>query len=283
VKVLVIGSLPPPVTDRSRGLLAEVLRRRAEGATVEVLSPTDFSVAHKYLEMPGPASAVEIAFAARGADAVIVQLQPGFPLDETAGRAGRALGLGALTAALRSVKGDVTLRLHSIHDLPHGVGGRAAEALWAVARHIEVGDDEVRSRLEALIGEAVRDKISLAVPPLPIFGRPDLGSELGGDATLDTVTSVVRARAAGERASLLADRVDGAGQVRARPRVPMWEWSPEPGAGVPDWGHVTTEAPASGSAVARAARAALYAAESRSMTRPFARGARMARRLVQQL
>ena len=170
MRVLVVGSLPPPVTDRSRGLLAEVIRRRAEGAAVEVLSPTDYSVAHSYLEMPGPASAVEIALAARGADMVIVQLQPGFPFDEGAGRAGRAVGLGVLTTALRSVRGEVTVRLHSIHDLPHGVGGRAAEALWAVASHIDVGDEETLSRLVALVGDAGGRTASDRPSPRPRCG-----------------------------------------------------------------------------------------------------------------
>ncbi|MGO9559613.1 MAG: hypothetical protein ACLPQS_03825 [Acidimicrobiales bacterium] len=283
MRVLVVGSLPPPVTDRARGLLAEVLRRRAEGAAVEVLSPTDYSVAHAYLEMPGPASAVEIALAARGADAVVVQLQPGFPFDEGAGRAGRAIGLGALTTALRSVKGEVTVRLHSIHDLPHGVGGRAAEALWAVASNIEVGDEETRSRLLTLVGDAVKDKISLAVAPLQIGNLLDPGSDLGGDATLDIVTATVRARAAAERRSVLADPVDAAGRVHAQPRVALWEWSPHPGAGVPDWGSAAALSPPSGSVVTRAARAALYAAESRALTRPLARGARIARRLARQV
>lgn len=283
MRVLVVGSLPPPVTDRSRGLLAEVIRRRAEGAAVEVLSPTDYSVAHSYLEMPGPASAVEIALAARGADMVIVQLQPGFPFDEGAGRAGRAVGLGALTTALRSVRGEVTVRLHSIHDLPHGVGGRAAEALWAVASHIEVGDEETLSRLVALVGDAVKDKISLAVAPLPIGHLRDPGAELSGDANLDMVTATVRARAAAERRSVLADPVDAAGRVHARPRVALWEWSPHPGAGVPDWGSATPFLPARGSVLTRAARAALYAAESRSLTRPLARGARIARRVARQV
>ena len=269
MRVLVIGSLPPPVTDRAKGLLAEVVRRRREGATVEVLSPTDYSVAHRYLDMPGPLAAVEIARAARGADEVIVQLQPGFPFEESAGRAGRALGLGALATSLRSVKGDVVLRLHSIHDLPRGAGGRAAEALWTTAARIEVGDGETRSLLEALVPEPLRSRISLAGPPLEIGSDRARLADAGGDADLETVTAVVRARAAHERATVLADPADLAGQVRVRPRVPLWEWA-----------HGSENAAPAGSVARRTARATLYAFERRPLTRPLARGARIARRLA---
>lgn len=281
MKVLVVGSLPPPLTDRARGLLAEIVRRRREGETIEVLSPTPHSVAHRYLELPGPASALEIGLAARGAEALVVQLQPGFPFEEAAGRTGRAIGLGALVAVLRHFKGGVTLRLHSLHDLPGGAGGRAAEALWAVADRIEVGDEETRARLSSLFGEAVQAKIELAVAPLKVGGPRDV-RPVGAEADLDAVTAVVRARAASERASLLADPVDGGGQVRAEPRAALWEWVPTPGLGVPDWANPKEASAASTPGMLKAARKMLYAAEARALTRPLAKGARILRELARQ-
>lgn len=277
MKVLVIGSLPPPVNDRSNSLLAEVLRYRAEGATVEVMSPTQASVAHRYLELSGPPSGVEIALAARGADVVVVQLQPGFPLEQFPGRASRAIGVGSLAAALRAVRGEVVLRLHSIHDFPLGLGGRAAEMLWARAGRIEAGDQETLAALRAALGPAAEAKVSFAGGQVVVADVREQEAELGGDADLAAVTGIVRARAASQRAEILADR-----SFQPRPRVAMWEWAPHPGAGVPEWANAPSEAGPQGSAAKRAARAVLYAAESRPATRPIARTARALRRIVTQ-
>ncbi|MHB8456466.1 MAG: hypothetical protein ACYDBS_02055 [Acidimicrobiales bacterium] len=268
------------MTARSRSLLAEVLRWRRDGAQVEVLSPTDLSVAHRYLEDSWPMSAIEIAIAARGADVVVVQLQPGFPIAESAGRATRAAGLSSLAVALRRAKCDVVLRLHTIHDLPRGVGGRAAESLWATATRIEVGDEETREQLSSLLGRVSADKIALALPPVLDGCGRESSADLGGDASLDSVSAVVRARAARERARVLADVPDWAGQLRSRTRVSLWEWVPHPGTGVPDLFSPMATAARQGSVAGRAARAVLYAAESRRVTRPMARGARLVRRLA---
>ncbi|MHB1986740.1 MAG: hypothetical protein ACYCSF_01960 [Acidimicrobiales bacterium] len=278
MKLLVVGSLPPPATARSRALLAEVVRQRSEGATVQVLSPTDYSVAHRYLNSTGPISVVEIGLAARHADSVVVQLQPGLLFDESASRTGRAIGLAALATVLRGVRGDITVRLHSMHDLAHGAGGRAAEALWAVADRIEVGDEPTRAALRAVVGETARDKIMLALAPPELTALRGDSSALGGDATLGSVTAVVRARAAGERLAQLSERADRSGQVQARPRVALWQWSPRPGAGVPDWAPQSREVSAHVPVIERAARSVLYAADARPFTRPLARGARIARR-----
>lgn len=280
MKVLVIGSLPPPATDRSRALLAEVLRQRREGAEVEVLSPTPSAVAHRNLELAGPAAAIEIAVAARKADRVIVQLEPGFPLADDTGRAGRALGLGALATALRAARGEVTVRLHAIDDLARGAGGRSAAGLWQLAAAIEVGDEATRDRLAEDLGPELAGRISLALGPIPLGGSRGAGAGLGADASLTTVTGIVRARAASEREQVLGEPVGPSGSSRARPRVPLWQWSPVPGAGVPEWASPPAPATAGGPPLRRVARACLLAAESRELTRPLARGARAARRLL---
>ncbi len=284
MNALVIGTLPPPVTERSRGLLAEVLRLREKGATLRVLSPTQNSVAHDYLELRGAASAVEVALAVRKADFVVVQLEPGFPLEENASRAGRAFGLASLAMALRNAPGEVVVRLHSLHDLPSGVGGRAAEALWSRSDRIEVGSGEVLEHLAASLSPSTAGKLTLALPPVEIGGGREARAaiaEVGAGAGLEAVTAIVRARAASDRASILADRAAGAGQVRARQRVFLWEWAPHPGAGVPAFAdEVHHERSGQGSTLRRAARAALLAAEARPLTRPLARSARTARRLL---
>lgn len=276
MRALVVGSLPPPMTVRSRALLAKVLELRAEGYQVEVLSPGEHSVAHRYLELPGAACALEIALAAKGADAVVLQLEPGFPVAGGTSRAGRALGLGALASALRSTRGGVVVRLHSMHDLPQGAGGRAAEALWAVAARIEVGDDETLQALSGQLGEEARRKLVRAAAPLEIGGVAGPEGPLAGDAGLEEVSRLVRSRAAADRAELLET---GQGELR----VPLSQWVPEPGAGVPDWTGEQSRPPSQrGSRPVRAARALLYAAEGRSLTRPLARGVRLARELARQ-
>lgn len=276
MRVLLVGSLPPPATERSRALLAEVLRLRRQGDSVEVLSPTRDTVAHRYLELGGPGAALEIALAARRADRVVVELRPGFPFEETGGRARRAVGLCALAAGLAAARADVTLRLHSIHDLPGGPGGRAADVLFKVADRVEAGDESTLAELSAVLGAEGR-VLCLAAPPLPPPSKGEPDGRLAGDASVEAVTALVRARAAGERARLLGDPVEVDGPVRGSSRVPLWEWVPRPGAGIPQVVQASlTEPRASGAR--RIVRVALENAEAHPVTRPLALGARALRR-----
>lgn len=274
MRVLVVGSLPPPLTERARGLLAEVVRRREEGAGVEVLSPTPNTVAHHHIEVPGPGAALEVALAARGVDEVVVQIEPGFPFSPAAGRAGRTVGLGALAKALQRSGAAVTVRLHSVHDLPGGAGGRAAEALWALAARIEAGDEATLETLRGVLSPEAGAKLALAVPPLELGGRRGTHERLGGGAGLEAATELVRARAAGDRAVLAGGRKSTVGPI------PLGEWVPRPGAGVPDWGEVPSIEHPAERLSRRAARAVLHAADGVSLTRPLARGVRVARKLA---
>jgi hypothetical protein len=280
VRTVVLGSLPPPVTERSRSLLAEVVRLRRDGGEVEVVSPRADTVAHRYLELPGPAAALELALAARGADRVVVQLEPGFPADEDAGRARRALGLGAIALALRYGHGEVIIRLHSIHDLPRGAGGRAAESLWAVADRIDAGSEETLAQLESAVPAAHRSKLRLAPETVMLGGDRGRSGDLGAGASYEAVTDLVRGRAAEARMRVLSDPDAAAGHKRAPARVPLWQWRPEPGAGVPAFGEPVPGARAQGPLVRRVARAVLVAAEERPATRPAARAVRGARHLL---
>lgn len=274
MKVLVVGSLPPPLTERARALLAEVVRRREEGAEVEVLSPSPNTVAHHHIEVPGPGAALEVALAARGVDEVVVQIEPGFPFAAAAGRAGRTLGLGALARALQASRAGVILRLHSVHDLPGGAGGRAAEALWALASRIEAGDEATLETLRAVLSPEAAAKLALALPPLELGARRATHERLGGGAGLEAATELVRARAAGDRAALVGRKKGAAGPI------PLGEWVPSPGAGVPDWGEVPGAEHPAERLSRRAARAVLHAADGVYLTRPLARGVRVARRLA---
>lgn len=271
MKVLVIGSLPPPATERSRGLLAEVLRLRSQGEQVEVLSPEATSVAHRYLNLSGPGAAIEVAAAARRADAVVVQLQPGFPFEATASRADRALSLLALAAALRNVKAEVTVRLHSLDDLPGGGGGRAADALFAAAQRIEVGDEETRERLSEVVTDERAARISLSIPPFPQNFTRRTEGDLAGEASLEAVSALVRSRAARERDALLGEEATGI-TPSEQPQVPLWQWAPRPGVAIP---HVVQTSFVSREAapMMRRLRSVVYEVESNRVVGPLARRA----------
>lgn len=283
MNVLVIGSLPPPATPRSRALLREVLAQRATGATVEVVSPTPYAVAHRYLELSGAGAAVEIALAVRRVDRVVVQLEPGFPLPPGAGRARRALGLGALATALRQARGEVVLRLYDALDLPQGLGGRPALALWSLATRIEVGDADTAEVLSAVLPAEIASRVEVDVSVRDGDSSSPRGHESAGDphATPDlaSATRLVRARTADVRTRVLSPR-DPSGPAAEQTVLPLWQWVPVPGAGVPEWADAAPAPGDPGSLGRRAARAVLYAAERSELTRPLARGARLARRVV---
>lgn len=275
MRVLVVGSLPPPANERARSLLAEVVRLRREGAEVTVLSPSENTVAHRHIEVGGPAGAIEVALAARASDRVVVQIEPGFLFGKDATRSGRTLGLGALTAALKSAKKPVVLRLHSTDDLAGGPGGRAAESLWALAEQIEVGDSETKEKLQALLSPEAGSKLALSLPPLEV-GRPRPSElDLAGGAGPGELSALVRQRSAGDRLQL------GSAARHREASLPLIEWVPVPGAGVPDWGAPPGGAVPPSPLGRRLARGLLQAAEATSFTRPLARSVRIARRLAQ--
>jgi len=289
VKVLVVGSVPPPAAGHRQALLHEALWLRQEGHDVEIVSLDPRSAAHRYLAAPGVPAAVEVGLLARGADAVVLQLEPGLPVRHRAGRAERTAALMVLAAGLGSAK-SLTVRLQHPDDLPGGTGGRAAATLWKVADRIEVGDEAMRRDLAGLLGP-LGDRVRVAAASEA--EEPRLATVLlaggwgeGADATAAHIQAVVRARAAAERESLgKRGRLPVAGGGLG-PRVPQWQWLPAPGAGVPDLGPLRTATAGQGRGAGRsrprlpsarrAAASILAAAERRAFTRPVAHFARLA-------
>jgi hypothetical protein len=291
MRILVVGSVPPPLRGHRASLLADVLRLRGESHDVEIVSLDPLAAAHRYLAAPGVVAVLEIGLLTRRSDAVIVQLEPGLPVRRAARRGERAVVLLALAAILRR-RPDVTLRLHAPDNLPGGPGGRAGMALWQAAGRIEVGDETMRAELAGLLGP-LGDRVSVATggasdaEPLAPAGPGVWGD--GADATASHVLTVVRANAAAERASLVRrGRLPVAGAA-PEVRVPQWQWLPAPGAGVPDLGPILPARTAVGRrraaparswsaalSLRRAAISAVAAAERRPATRPLALVARLA-------
>jgi hypothetical protein len=257
VKILVVGSVPPPLGGRRGSLLAEVLRLQQEGHEVEIFSLDRLAAAHRYLAGPGFASVVEIGVFARRAEAVIVQLEPGLPVRHSAGRSERMAALTGLAAILRRCP-DVTVRLCQPSDLPGGLGGRAALALWKAASRIEVGNEATRAELAGLLGP-LDGRVSI-MARAPIDGWQAVDAELGGwgdwaDATAPHILTVVRARAAAQRESISGRRRPGASGGALENRVPQWQWLPAPGAGIGDLEPIFTARGANGHGLRRAASA----------------------------
>jgi hypothetical protein len=295
MRVLVVGSVPPPLTGRRQSLLAEVLRLRREGHEVQIVALDPLSAAHRYLTASGIPAATEVGLLARRADAVVLQIEPGLPVRPTAGRLERAAALLVLSKAL-SRKANVTLRIAHLDDLRGGPGGRAGMQLWARASRIEVGDDETLQQMLSILGSHAA-RVSMMVPPdlaTESEGGPPIAREgwgEGADTTAGQVQAVVRARAAEERQALAVRGLLHAAGEQPTPRVPQWQWLPTPGAGVPDLGPIRVEhgrhRPRRGRSrprrsvlrqvsVRRAATWALASAERRPLTRPAAHLARTA-------
>jgi hypothetical protein len=290
VRILVVGSVPPPAGAHRSSLLAHVLRLRGDDQEVEILSLDPLAAAHRYLAGRGLVAVGEIGLLARRYEALVVQLEPGLPVRLSAGRSERTAALFALAAILRRCP-DVTLRLDEQEDLPGGLGGRAALAMWQAAGRIEVGDETTRASLAGLLGSlGARVHVAAAgAGSLEPLAAPDPeGWGDGADATASHVLGIVRARAAAERASL-ARRTQLPAGHEPEARVPQWQWLPEPGAGVPDLGPLI-KSPSDGRGRSRftrptpwpalsprgAATSLLAAAERRPSTRPAAHLARLA-------
>jgi hypothetical protein len=267
MRVLVIGSLPPPERPRSEALRAEVTGLLADGHAVEVVAPDPVATAHRYLALTGLPGCLQLLWMISGFDSVIVQLQPGLPVRSRAGRFERVVSLFAFSLVVRRGH-EVVLRLQSLADLPGGVGGAAAFRLWRRADRIVIGsDDEL-----ALFAEAVGKKAARLEVTASRVREGDDDAEGWGDAAepfVEDVLALVRKRAALERRAL--------GSVEM-PHVSGWDQLAAPGLAM-------TEADAAGLGSGESprkpadlARRALAAADRRPSLWRLARGVRLARR-----
>jgi hypothetical protein len=167
MRVLVVGTLPPPGGEAARALADAANALRDEGHDVELLSPDSRSAAHRHARLDGPLLAGWLAYLSPRFDAVLLRFEPGFPLRPHASRVTRAGTLLALGTALQRYS-DVTIRFDGGPSIPRGLGGRAMEKVWQATTRIVVASEEKRAELIAasgLDGTAVTVSTARKEPP----------------------------------------------------------------------------------------------------------------------
>jgi hypothetical protein len=148
VRVLVVGSYPPPAHGEANRTVATVHRLGAHGDDVEVLSRPG-SAAQFRGPIVGPAGALTVWWRGRGYDAVVVQVESSAPLRVSHGRRARfdrVVDCLAWGLALRAVR-SATMVVADTDVVPRSVGGRSGRFLWTAADRLVVGDERGRRRL----------------------------------------------------------------------------------------------------------------------------------------
>ena len=267
MRVLVVGSLPPPESTRAEALREEVVGLLAEGHTVEVVASDPVATAHRYMTTGGIPGCVRLATMVPGFDSVVVQLHPGLPVRERAGRLERELSLVALSLALRRAR-RVVLRLERLDDLPGGPGGRAALLLWHSAERIVVGGDDQRAGFVAAVG---RPEESLVIGLAREHGVHEVDADDGGwgegtDVSAENVLELVRKRAARERRELAASE---------SAHFAGWDRLPASGTTLTELDSAASQSSQAPRKPGDFARSALAVADRRPLLRPAVRAVRV--------
>ncbi len=235
MRVLVVGTVPPPGGAPARRLAAAAAELVDAGHEVEILSPDPRSAAHAHGALAGPMLALQLARRARRFDAAVVNFEPGLPLSSGADRATRAVTLVALGIALRGF-GEVTIRLPSPIPIPGGVGGRASRELWSRTTGVVLEHAEDLDRILEAPGMTVeRVRVDAGRPAGVPPGEPGWRGLTGTEVDLrELVQAAVRERAARDRL-VNAARVElGARSGLATPADPFADGPPARAAGRPD-------------------------------------------------
>ena len=200
MRVLVVGSYPPPAHGESNRTVATVHRLGAQGDDVDVLSRRG-SASQLRGPIAGPAGALLTWWRGRSYDAVVVQIESGAPLRVSNGRRARVDRLVDCLSwglALRAV-GDVTMVVPDTDVIPRSVGGRSGRFLWTAADHLLVTSDRGRRRLVDE-GGAIEERVELpAVARKPIRNADDGWSDVSDAA--DVMERVQRRAAEDRRAA----------------------------------------------------------------------------------
>jgi hypothetical protein len=217
VRVLVVGSYPPPAHGEAHRTVATVHRLGARGDDVDVLSRRG-SAATLRGPISGPAGAFELWWRGRRYDAVVVHVESGAPLRVSHGRWARVRRLVDCLAwglALRMVR-EVTLVVPDPDVVPRSVGGRSGRFLWTAADHLLVSNERGRRRLVDE-GGASDGKVELP----EVLASPVRTSDDGWSGVTDAadVMERVKRRADDDRRAARRGTLD-AGVSRGSSRFP---------------------------------------------------------------
>lgn len=206
MRVLVVGTVPPPGGRAARELAAVVSDRIEAGDDVEVLSPDARSAAHHTADLRAILLPLRLLLLSSGRDALELRIEPDLPLGEHTGRAMRAATLFGLGIAF-GMYSEVTLRLDSPIPLPGGVGGRATNDLWRRATRIVVKNEHDRDRV--LLAPGVNpESVEIAAPISDDLRRIEESWPVSTESDLrERVQDGIRRRAQAERRANRA-RVD---------------------------------------------------------------------------
>lgn len=218
MRILIVGTVPPPGGEAALALAEIAAALLAEGHDVEMFSPDDRSAAHRSGRTEGPLFCLRLAWFSRRFDAVVVHFEQGLPLRARAGRWWRAVTLALLAAALRMFR-ERTVRFDADSPIPGGIGGRAMGEIWTVASHVVVASEQDRTQLIAIWG-LPEERVTVAEE------RPERRASFPGGWAADAedprteVLELVRARSAHDRAARAA-RVTLGGEIGAAPGSPF--------------------------------------------------------------
>jgi hypothetical protein len=200
VRVLVVGSYPPPAHAEASRTVATVHRLGAQGDDVDVLSRRG-SAAPLRGPIAGPAGALLTWWHGRRYDAVVVHVESGAPLRLSHGRRARIDRLVDCLCwglALRAAR-DVTMVVPDTDVVPRSVGGRSGRFLWTAADHLLVTSERGRRRLVDE-GGAIEARVELpAVAATPSRHTADGWSDVSDAA--DVMERVQRRAAEDRRAA----------------------------------------------------------------------------------
>jgi hypothetical protein len=168
VRVLVVGSYPPPAHGEANRVVATVHRLGAQGDDVDVLSSRG-SAAQLRGPIVGPMGALLTWWRGRRYDAVVLHVESSGPLRVSHGRRARIdrlVDCFSWGLALRAV-GEVTMVVPDTDVIPRSVGGRSGRFLWTAADHLLVTSERGLRRLVDE-GGAIEANVELpAVAPTP--------------------------------------------------------------------------------------------------------------------
>ncbi len=156
MRVLVVGSLPPPESARGWGFAHRGRRtagRRAHGRGRRAGSGSDRTPLHLCEWDTGLCASLD------DSGFILLLQRPAPAVRERAGRLERELSLVALALVLRRGR-HVVIHLESRDDLPGGPAGRGALLLWRSADRIVVGSDAERAALVAAVGVPLESAVT---------------------------------------------------------------------------------------------------------------------------